>query len=171
MVRKSRTNFCVKYSFLNQHKGAAKFAYSCSCWKSAWWHTLFLCSFSFIKSKLRLCILDWAYSYCWWGVIIWLLQAFLECQPHHKHSSHGMSQRSAHLLALQSFQCALVVGCRHSFFSGDSKVFWINFIRQSWTVCTKMKIMLQTIWYHYQILMVCIYRIWFLQNKLQMDGW
>jgi hypothetical protein len=35
-----------------------------------------------------------------------LLQAFLEChQPHHKHSSHGMSQRSATLLALQSIHC------------------------------------------------------------------
>jgi hypothetical protein len=34
----------------------------------------------------------------------WLfLQAFLEChQPHHKHSSHGMLQRSVTLQAFQS---------------------------------------------------------------------
>jgi hypothetical protein len=37
-----------------------------------------------------------------------LLQAFLEChQPHHKQSSHGMSQRSATVLAFQSFQCGM----------------------------------------------------------------
>jgi hypothetical protein len=37
-----------------------------------------------------------------------LLQAFSEChQFHHKHSSHGMSQRIATLLALQSLHSGM----------------------------------------------------------------
>jgi hypothetical protein len=75
--------------------------------------------FSVTKSKFWLCILDWAHLYRWWGEVSlfghymvaakWLLpQAFSEYhEPHHKHSSHGMSQRSTTLLALLNLHCGM----------------------------------------------------------------
>jgi hypothetical protein len=82
-----------------------------------------------------------------------LLQPFLEChQSHHKHSSHGMSQRSVTACTPKSSLChvifsnffVFVLGCRPTrevnFFSGDSNVFLLNFIRCHWKVCAEMEL-------------------------------
>jgi hypothetical protein len=84
---------------------------------------------------------------CHYLVIMWLLQAFLEChQPHHKHSSMGCqkevplcwhSKSSLWHVIFSNFLSVFVLGCRpirevNNFFSVDSNVFSMNCIRCHW---------------------------------------
>lgn len=95
----------------------------------------FVHSFSVTKSKFRLCV---QLMICHYLCIIGHCKLLLEChQPHHKHSSHWMSQRSATLLGLQSSLWHVTFSklnlflywlqtCQRSelfFSSGDSNVF------------------------------------------------